>query len=57
MCGSYGKIRFPGEGVVGDMIIFSENAWISNGIPSFKPVYVYYELDAEDVKPDSFWGM
>ena len=50
------KSDSQGEGVVGDMIIFSENAWISNGIPSFKPVYVYYELDAEDVKPDSFLG-
>ncbi len=38
-----------------DMIIFSENAWISDGIPSFEPVYVYYESCAGEVKTDSFF--
>lgn len=44
-----------GEGMVGDMIIFSENAWICDGIPSFDPVYVYYESCAGEVKHDHFF--
>ncbi|MDE5696822.1 MAG: hypothetical protein K2I96_05335 [Lachnospiraceae bacterium] len=44
-----------GEGMVGDMIIFSENAWISGGTPSFKPVYVYYESCAGETGADSFF--
>lgn len=44
-----------GEGMVGDMIIFSENAWISDGIPSFEPVYIYSESCAGEVKTDRFF--
>lgn len=46
-----------GEGMVGDMIIFSENAWICDGIPSFDPVYVYYESCAGEVKHIIFLRM
>lgn len=53
--GIMGGSDFRGEGMVGDMIIFSENAWISDGIPSFEPVYVYYESCAGEVKTDSFF--
>ena len=54
--GLMGESDSRGEGMVGDMIIFSPNAWISSGIPSFNPVYVCYESCAEAVKADRFLG-
>ena len=45
-----------GEGMVGDVILFSEDAWISSGIPSLKPMYVCYDTDAKVVKTDEFLG-
>ena len=41
---------FSDRKVVSDIIVFCENAWILNGIPSFQPVYYYYESCVEDLE-------
>lgn len=41
---------FSDKKVVSDIIVFCENAWILNGIPSFHPVYYYYESGVEDLE-------
>ena len=41
------------DGMVGEVVIFSEAAWIDSS-PSFKPVYAYYKAYAEEMETDGF---
>lgn len=42
------------DGLYGDIIILSRDAWVYGGHPGYKPVYACYSADFEDMKKDSF---
>lgn len=45
------------DGLYGDVIIFSRDAWVYGGHPGYKPVYACYSADFEDMRKDLFLNM
>ena len=52
--------KYQWDGFYGDILIFCENAWISNGIPWYKPVYACYSAGMSELASEDFlnitWG-
>ena len=46
--------KYQWEGMLGNVIVFLENALIYGGTSYFNPVYAYYETCAEDMEKDDF---
>ena len=42
------------DGLYGDIVIFSEDAWVLGGRPDYRPVYACYLADFEDMEQDLF---
>ncbi len=46
--------RYQWDGFYGDILIFCENAWISNGTPWYKPVYACYSAGMSELASEQF---
>ena len=49
-----GSGRYQWDGFYGDILIFCENAWISNGTPWYKPVYACYSAGMSELASEKF---
>ncbi|MBD5530631.1 MAG: hypothetical protein HDQ98_00300 [Lachnospiraceae bacterium] len=46
--------RYQWDGFYGDILIFCENAWISDGTPWYKPVYACYSAEMSELAAEEF---
>ncbi|MCM1500242.1 MAG: hypothetical protein NC124_17405 [Clostridium sp.] len=46
--------QYQWDGFYGDILIFCENAWISNGTPWYRPVYACYSTEIDELAAEEF---
>lgn len=49
--------RYQWDGFYGRIFIFSENAWIEDGTPYFKPVYVCSAVQMNEIAAEDFFNI
>lgn len=49
-----GSGRYQWDGFYGDVLIFCENAWISDGTPWYKPVYACHSAGMSELASEAF---